>query len=74
MLSAKLISIIKQIRTSSLEKARIKNFWWSNCDHIRKICSRRILIERVFEVDIGDLLAPLDVIKDNYAVVVEICS
>ena len=72
MLSAKLISIIKQIRTFSEEEVRIKNFWWSICDHIRKICSRRIFIERVFEVDIGDLFASLDVIKDDYAVVVEI--
>ena len=29
MLSAKLISIIKQIRTFSEEEVRIKNFWWS---------------------------------------------
>ena len=54
------------------ENIVLGRMWWSICDHIRKICSRRILIERVFEVDIGDLFASLDVIKDNYAVVVEI--
>ena len=63
---------IMRMNGSKKPLADRKRFWWSICDHIRKICSRRILIERVFEVDIGDLFASLDVIKNDYAVVVEI--